>query len=711
MFRPNDSRPRPGTFEEPLDSANDAAAQADHARRRSFSRFIGADVRSERLRDEIEEWHYHLAYNEPLYNSFVRDARALIEHIETINADLNPLETTLPTEVADGARQHTGGTLLFSQAKTLEDRLKQFKIRRNGLVAFHERLRNRFGGFASRLAWINANLDWRQDQIQRISERMRLDELLKTMATIMKKLRPSATTASIAATSTIKEPRFKGNKVAGKYPDSMLRAADYTARERARTAPSVGLGSIPLDPPPPTLEKRYHLTPKDSDSPTSDSATSETSFFRKHGYYAVTHHRWTADLVHPWNIAKTFAGGSDTTKIRLCVRTDANNAVVDRIVEKNTYFKEFPWARTTNWVGQTPATTSDEKELVPVEWFTQAKLSSRSDTQVVVGVRSYPRISLQQRIMRMYVEYCGEGDLNDVFSAYHLQQGYVPLPFLWVLFKALVEGGLLMKKGSTTEAVDDWKEIVHRDLKTGNVFLDVPDPGDFPLYPRPKLADFGLAILASEDDTTNPVLYNTGEGTRGFKAPEQIRWVDDTSRQPVDSFKVLSPANVFGIGMIMRSLMCLSYEDDEIPVRCLTRNIANRTVYEPFGEDTVRQYGMDICNKVEQCLLINPDERPALESLNEQLEEVMVTDKGVRDAQASDVQAGETRETLLGRKEVEYKIGMALQPRTTPFGATDIAAMEKVADNLNRLSVKGRGVRWRVLRGRVVKMNGVRTGD
>ncbi len=67
--------------------------------------------------------------------------------------------------------------------------------------------------------------------------------------------------------------------------------------------------------------------------------------------------------------------------------------------------------------------------------------------------------------------------------------------------------------------------IVHRDVKPANLLL-VDPPAGFPLpkgVPLVKIADFGLALLQSEDETiTRLTSANTAMGSPNYMAPEQV---------------------------------------------------------------------------------------------------------------------------------------------------------------------------------------------
>ncbi|KAK4503383.1 hypothetical protein PRZ48_004298 [Zasmidium cellare] len=626
--------PRPGIVDaRRRDIVYDAATQAEYDRKRNFSRFFSehlglpaTSLQREELRDNIEQWYTDVVEEEHMYNNLARDVAALIERIESLTAVLTPIETSIPGLVATAQAQHANGTLQLHQVQNLENRLQEFWRIGDGLKAFHQRLFNRFGAFRIELPWIGENLQWRCDQIGSTIDRTRLDGFLNTVATMKQEIRSRdpAATATAVPRAMRHHPTDRKRKRERRYSNEMIRDADDVAQDRARlAAPIAGLGSIPLG-----------------------------SYLPGNKKY-----RWSGDLIRPWDVAETFPAGNGQTIVKLFVRTDSNDTIVDRIVEKTTRFRSrWQWQRPVNWVGKTPGMTP-ERNLVPAEWYMQALLSSCQDGRCVVGVRGFPLIASKTWETRMFLEYCNGGDLGDVLTAYRNANRWVPASFLYMLFKALAEAALLMKGGSTTGTREDWKEIVHRDMKPLNVFLNEPQPDYFPMYPQPKLADFGLAIMTSKDDPTNPVQYNQNEGTRGFLPPEQIQWRDEETGAPVHDFKVLSPANVWGIGIVMRTLMLRQVETGSVPPRCRTMDIARTPTYARFPNNCRAEYGMWLTAMVEQCLYIDPAERPTLESLNRQLDNIIQNGQRMHAAQSG---------PLLGRKECEYKIGMAAPSRLFP---------------------------------------------
>lgn len=70
---------------------------------------------------------------------------------------------------------------------------------------------------------------------------------------------------------------------------------------------------------------------------------------------------------------------------------------------------------------------------------------------------------------RIYVEYCGSGDLDDLMDKYGYHDfdeprtTWIPKPFIWATLEALAKAALLMKRGvlDLSKEESDWLFIVH----------------------------------------------------------------------------------------------------------------------------------------------------------------------------------------------------------------------------------------------------------
>jgi hypothetical protein len=120
------------------------------------------------------------------------------------------------------------------------------------------------------------------------------------------------------------------------------------------------------------------------------------------------------------------------------------------------------WRSSDCWAGN----PSDLANRVPLEVYLQQKCCQAT------GVH-FPAIlnwaqDHNNLVMTMYVEFCAHGDLETLADHYTAQGDTIPEPFLWTLFMRLVESCLVMSKGTIDgPPVDGWRQIVHRDIKSG----------------------------------------------------------------------------------------------------------------------------------------------------------------------------------------------------------------------------------------------------
>jgi len=144
--------------------------------------------------------------------------------------------------------------------------------------------------------------------------------------------------------------------------------------------------------------------------------------------------------------------------------------------------------------------------------------------------------------------------------------------------------------------------VVHRDIKPQNV---VVRPADEPLPPgsaRAKLMDFGIAQLHDA-----PRLTRTGEvvGTIAYMAPEQAE--GEAATPAVDAY----------------SLALTLYEcwSGRNPVACSTPAATARAIGEPVSPLRELRPGLpaELCESIDACLSPDPDERPSIAELGDEL--------------------------------------------------------------------------------------------
>ena len=131
--------------------------------------------------------------------------------------------------------------------------------------------------------------------------------------------------------------------------------------------------------------------------------------------------------------------------------------------------------------------------------------------------------------MWIVMEYCDLGDLNSFFEKY--QQNLDT--------KSQVNIMCQISKGITFL---HYKNIVHRDIKPGNILLKRIDT-----YAIVKLGDFGLSKILDPDDITSAMSSNVG--TLTFKAPEF--W----DQQPGERVRYHRNVDIYAAGLTFTAIL------------------------------------------------------------------------------------------------------------------------------------------------------------
>ena len=211
--------------------------------------------------------------------------------------------------------------------------------------------------------------------------------------------------------------------------------------------------------------------------------------------------------------------------------------------------------------------------------------------------------------------------------------------------------------------VPGWEPIIHRDLKTENIYLAEQDEGsDFQSYPALKVGDFGISLVLKENDEMNPLAYNGNAGTEYWMPPEMVPFVDKNDSLPPAKDatpKLWDYTNVWGIGALLIRLMNRERRRD------LTGPSYLKGPEEPrlnrLAEET---YTATLCGLLEQCVRYEPLERIGLRELKDQIRQ----STGAGPAGAVDHAQGlrgapigaANRHLALECQEDEYRRGFAL---------------------------------------------------
>lgn len=167
-----------------------------------------------------------------------------------------------------------------------------------------------------------------------------------------------------------------------------------------------------------------------------------------------------------WKLAKEIDGGM-SEGVHVIVSVDDKGCIKDRMVQKDTRFTSEHWfdrGERGKWYGPRNGTAL---ERVPMEHHIQAMLGDLPGSESIAKVRRKPMIWRQENysgIYRIYVEYCGHGDLNMLITNHDAGAALIPEAFVVQVAYSLVAAGLLMNRGYLDKQTRAWPEqVVHRE--------------------------------------------------------------------------------------------------------------------------------------------------------------------------------------------------------------------------------------------------------
>ena len=131
--------------------------------------------------------------------------------------------------------------------------------------------------------------------------------------------------------------------------------------------------------------------------------------------------------------------------------------------------------------------------------------------------------------MWIMMDFCDLGDLNKLFTKYHQK---IDTDVKLNIMGQIARGVTFLHK----------KNIVHRDIKPGNILLKSTNG-----YAEVKLGDFGLSKILDPEDMTSAMSSNVG--TLIFKAPEF--W----DRKPNDRLKYHRNVDVYAAGLTFVAML------------------------------------------------------------------------------------------------------------------------------------------------------------
>lgn len=177
--------------------------------------------------------------------------------------------------------------------------------------------------------------------------------------------------------------------------------------------------------------------------------------------------------------------------------------------------------------------------------------------------------------------------------------------------------------------------IIHRDIKPNNIKLDAEGVV--------KIFDFGLARDEGPDAATQGF-----KGTRGFAAPELFRTGTVAFSNAIDTY-------AFGATAIF-----LANQSHSLPQELL--HLPPQSLATGFFAELPIGIPTNLCGLLEQCLATNPDDRPAMQTMRDEIARYLLRGRhqalAVYNGKASSLHSGNKTIRLefptVGKIEIVY---------------------------------------------------------
>ncbi|SMR54897.1 unnamed protein product [Zymoseptoria tritici ST99CH_3D1] len=326
-------------------------------------------------------------------------------------------------------------------------------------------------------------------------------------------------------------------------------------------------------------------------------------------YYELAARRGRAELGPDW-VAGRKLGEGTYGEAFLWLKQDHLGAIVDRLV-----IKTSEYGSQINFTAD--GTPTEVEAMLRLQKIPEASHS-------IVKLRNWAIDRTQTiRRYRLYMEMCPFGNLYDFAQKYLSTQTtvrtFVAEPFAWSVFYNLVKAGILMERGNPEQAVEGWELIVHRDLKSPNVFFSTNTSGEFMGYQSAKIGDFGISVFPKPEVPTSRYAFFLKNATL---APEVCT---TNLRGVAEEIRVSTKTNVWGVGSIMRSLltgggMDVRYSETYDPItKFITTEDVRPFARLPSGPRYATNYSENLLNLITRCQARLPQDRPSFDQLLEHI--------------------------------------------------------------------------------------------